>query len=128
MDEGTATSDDFTTRLGWIFLRAYADGTHVQGEWALLDAHEEVPDVMVEVDATSESYDALGGGETNSQAITAFKSALQSFLLREFGTGTDITGTHRIRFVPNSLPAWNVTIRLPNVEDEDRFLRSVNGP
>lgn len=121
--------DDFADRLGWIVLKAYASGIKVQGDWVLLDSHDEVPDIVVEIEPVSVSYDAQRVTDTDSRLVTAFKSYLQSFLLREFGTGTAIRGDWQVRFVPNALPSWDVTIQLPELDaDEQQFLRGMKRP
>lgn len=106
--------DSFSDRLSTFLLVAYANGTDVEGEWSLPDEDPITPDITATVTRRRETTTASNGASSvwKRNDSPQFATELRTFLLREYGDGTDIDGTWSIAFARESVPSWTVEIVL----------------
>jgi hypothetical protein len=109
--------DSFSDRLSAFLLVAYANGTNVEGQWSLPDEDPIMPDITVTVARNEENTIAPNGKDGASSACKRndspqFATQLETFLLCEYGDGTDISGMWTVVFARERIPSWTVEITL----------------
>lgn len=109
--------ESFSDRLSAFLLVAYANDTDIEGRWSLPDEDPITPDITATITQREETATASDDDDSASSVCKRndspqFATELRTFLLREYGDGTDIDGTWSIAFARESVPSWTVEIVL----------------